>query len=94
MVEKRIKSNPLITDEMICTGLNPIISVSFPPVAEPRIEPAPNKVIINPASIADRCKLWVTYKPINGTAMLPQRLNIITMLSSQVSLLRPLKEAL
>ncbi|MNL10157.1 hypothetical protein D3C87_1309510 [compost metagenome] len=94
MVEKKINSIPPIMDDRICTGLNPIISVSFPPVAEPKMDPIPNKVMISPASTAERCKLCVTYKPIKGTAILPHLLNIITVLSSQVSRLRPLKDVL
>nr|WP_262711118.1 hypothetical protein [Pedobacter frigidisoli] len=92
--ENKINSKPPIIDDKICTGRKPIISVSFPPTAEPKIEPTPNRVIIKPASISDRCKLWVTYKPIKGTAILPHLLNIITILKSQVSRLKPLKDVL
>lgn len=81
-------------DDSTCTGRKPIISVSLPPVAEPRTEPTPNKMIIKPASVTDLCKLWVTNSPIKGTDMLPNLLNSITKLSNQVSLLNPLKEVL
>ena len=83
-----------MTEDKTCTGRKPIMSVSFPPVAEPRTEPTPNKMMIKPASVTDLCKLWVTNRPINGTDMLPNLLNSITKLNNQVSLLNPLNDVL
>jgi hypothetical protein len=81
-------------EDKTCTGRKPIISVNLPPVAEPRTEPTPNKMMIKPASVTDLCKLWVTNSPINGTDMLPNLLNSITKLNNQVSLLSPLNDVL
>lgn len=81
-------------EEIICTALKPITSVSFPPAVAPIIEPSPNSVMINPASEGGLCRYCVMYKLINGTAMLLLLLISITILNNHVSVLNPEKDSL